>query len=358
MKNIKYLISAIILFFVVSCGEDDPVSDINNTEVTVLSLNLYSGGDFDRLTTINDLESLPADMRELWLNVQLNNGEPRFQAIAKIIEDQNPDIISLQEVATWYIQNDGDFMNGVTTPNATDEAFNNFSVLDNWMKSSGLNYTVASRVEVSDWELPVLVGTQDTTPSDIRVKLENVILVRDNISISGDENKKVFSNNDFLMIGTFQFDIINGFQTIALSKGKVDFVVANTRLIGNQYSAKQLNQAAELLSALPNNRPFIVAADANSTPDSEVIKIFTKELSDTWSELRGASNGYTCCMSEDLEDNDAISERETFLFYGDNIEARSIELIGDDSDEKAPNGDFVSRSHGLLARYRVVEASN
>lgn len=355
MKKILLILSS-LLVFTISCDDDDPVSNTRSTEVSVMSFNLYAGGDFNVMNTVTSFDQLTETMQDIWLDASLNNGNPRFQSLADMVEEKNPDVILLQDVAYWYEQAPGDFLSGMTAPNATDPVFNNLEALQTNLNAIG-DYEVVSRVETTDWEFPRRVGVQQTT-TDVRVKLENVILVREGIVPSSVKTEKLYNNNDNLLIESYQLNLNNGFQTIDLQKGGITFTVANSKLIGSDYSAKQVNQAAELIAALPTNKPVIAGLEVNNVPTSNAVQnILSNGYGDAWTTIRGNSNGYTCCISSDLRDASGLSERLTYQFYSeDNVEARSIELLGDDTEEQSiqPGTPYLSNQYGLFAKYRVV----
>jgi hypothetical protein len=353
MKKLT-LLPLLLIIFAVSCDDDDPVSNSLSTEVSVLSMNLYAGGDFTVLNSVISIEQLTETTQDIWVDALANNDNRRFDAIADLIEDKSPDVILLQDVATWYEQSPGDFLSGDYTLNATDLVFDNLLDL---MDNMTATYEIADRVVTSDWEFPRRVGVQANS-TDVRIVLENVVLVKSGVTVESVSTSKQFTNNDQFTIDNYELNLTNGFQVVELMKGAVGFTVANGKLIGSDYAAKQLNQTAEILNALPDSRPVIAGFNVNNTPGSNSVQnIINSNYADAWSTVRGNANGFTCCISSDLRDASGLSQRTSYQFYstGD-VEARNIELIGDDATERIEDNteEYLSNEYGLFGRYRVV----
>lgn len=357
MKKLSILLLSLTMFFT-SCDDDNAVSNTKSTEVKVLSLNMYAGGDLDRLESVVTKDGLVTEMNSIWADVQQNNSPQRIDAIARIIAENGVEVVMLQDAASWYTQSPGDFLEGTMTPNATETVYELPELLIQMLSDTyKIEFTIVSQQTIRDLELPTRIG-QSTTSTDYRVQLENLILVRSNINNSGSEESQIFSNDFELEIGDYNLEFKGGYQMINLRKGDIGFTVANAQLMPNDISpVVNRNQAATFVNAVSSQSPLIASIEAKASPSTESYTTLTSELRDGWVANRGTSNGYTCCLDEDLDDNSGLSTRDQYQLYTDSsIQIRSIELIGDDQDEKVENDDkeFISNRYGLLGTYRII----
>src|SRR5262245_8578869 len=73
-------------------------------KVTVLSRNLYVGGDLGPATAAvlsGDLSAILAEVGALWASVQATDFPARAEALALEVRDAKPDLIGLQEASLW-----------------------------------------------------------------------------------------------------------------------------------------------------------------------------------------------------------------------------------------------------------------
>lgn len=132
-----------------------------SAEVTVMTRNLYLGADTFRLTAATEPEQLPVIAAEIFGIMQANDFESRAGALAAEIEAENPDLIGLQEVEMFRVQDPSDYVQGNTSVNATEVHIDFLAVLLDSLDARGLNYTIASQLENVDVELPAARSQND-----------------------------------------------------------------------------------------------------------------------------------------------------------------------------------------------------
>ncbi|GAB5466256.1 MAG: hypothetical protein Kapaf2KO_16920 [Candidatus Kapaibacteriales bacterium] len=352
MKQIAILILASI-FFLYSC-DDDPVSNTISTEVSVLSFNLYPGGKLERLETTSTTDELPDEIRDMYLVVQNTSSPARFAALAEQIENLNPDVVALQDVALWRFQQVSDF-DVSPVPNAESVAFDHKKQLIEMIDNLSLGYTVVAESEFRDWEFPARIAQSDDF-QDVRMTLSNLILVKNSIARVGNEESAMFNNEFTLLIKGVEEDLeynyTNGYQKVTLQKGDITFDIINSSLIKN-VNLTQTNQAAQIANIV-DDKPTIVTIDLNNEDDSDAYLELEEKYDDVWKKLKGGQSGYTCCAIENLSST-SPNNRENFIFSSSgNVQANSIDIIGDGQNEKVNGSSSISESYGLFGRFRVV----
>ena len=154
------------------------------TPVTVMTRNLYLGGDITRpLDATGGLSGLPALLAFGQSNhvlagiVDQTDFPARATALAREIATQDPDVVGLQEVALWR---HGDLQLGqIGVPNAETVDYDFLQTLLDELAALGVDYRVAEVQEESDVEGPAF-ATQpaDGTGRDVRLTMRDAILVK------------------------------------------------------------------------------------------------------------------------------------------------------------------------------------
>lgn len=137
-------------------------------KVTVMTRNLYLGGDLTPSMTATTLPAFLAANAALLSHVDLVNFPARAKLIADEIRDRKPDLVGLQEVALWRTGPIGD-----PAP-ATTVRYDYLALLMSELAVSGHPYDVAVVQNEADLEAPA------GAPHDVdaRLTMRDVILVR------------------------------------------------------------------------------------------------------------------------------------------------------------------------------------
>jgi endonuclease/exonuclease/phosphatase family metal-dependent hydrolase len=302
--------------------------------ISVMTRNLYLGADIMRVLKAaqenpDDPIAVPKAVGELFQTVQYTNFPERAQAIAREIRVSRPDIIALQEVSTWLIQEESDFMIG-NPQQAETVVYDYLQILLDALSAQGLEYEVAAVVTNADIELPMLNGiAEDGSPifSDLRLVDHDAVLVRRGIETWG-ELTGHYQAQMRLELAGMPVEFTRGYILLNARVNGMELLFANTHLEvggepGSPFAAVQAAQMAELLSMLNGaDGTVILAGDLNSSPEDAETQPYHQAIAagflDSWEEARHIPwhrQGYTCCFNETLDDWCAeLTERIDHIF--------------------------------------------
>lgn len=323
--------------------------------LTVMSRNIYLGGNiFGPLagTTPEQFRQLAG---VLWNEVQTTDFPTRAKLLAKEIKRTQPDLIGLQEVATWRRSvGAGD---GQATP-STQVVYDFLAILQKELKKSGLKYKVGNSQSEADIEAQIDAGY------DVRLTMHDVILVKQRKGLK--VTQKLGKNYDFKLSVPTQGGTLTSQRGWTAVDGKLDgkqFRFVNTHLEAALDAARD-TQAKELVSAsgpLRTKKQLFLTGDMNSDPQGrestagafDIIK--GAGMIDGWSLLKGSDPGYSCCLEKpDLSDTSSASfdHRIDFVFVKPKLKALKGWVVGKKLSERAPNGLWPSDHAGVAIKFR------
>jgi endonuclease/exonuclease/phosphatase family metal-dependent hydrolase len=332
------------------CIDDDVAAVGGTAEVTVMTRNLYIGGDIFRLTTATP-QQIPLVVAQLFGTVQVNDFEARAGALAAEIEAADPDLIGLQEVSLFRIQDPGDYLAGTTTPNAQVVYLDYLQVLLDSLTARGLDYTVAAQVENADVELPA--AKSQTEFFDVRLTDRDVILARSDVGTAS-PGAATFSTLAPLPVGGQVLDFPRGYTWVNAMVDGVGFLFLNTHLevsAGGQLTVVQAAQAYELTGGFGGVSPLIMVGDFNTGPGDSPYAILTSSFPDAWT----GGDGFTCCQPEVLLQTGTFDERIDLILYRGVIDVVSTEVVGDEAADRTAGGLWPSDHAGVVATLRIHE---
>ena len=346
------------------------------TPVTVMTRNLYLGGDITRpLTATAGKTGLAALLAFGQANhvlagiVEQTDLPARATALAREIADQDPDVVGLQEVALWRhgpLQ-----LDQVGVANATTVDYDFLRTLQDDLAALGADYRVAEVQEESDVEGPAF-ATQpaDGTGRDVRLTMRDVILVKGGLKVEDSGSAQYRTRISFAIAGV-PFAFIRGYTWVDVRKGTKRLRVVNTHL-ESQSSGIAALQAGELLAgpAHVTGRPVVVVCDCNSdpldgsgkpedpTPHWTAYRLLTGSgLWDEWKQWSATDPGFTSGFGELVDDPDttAIDHRiDLVLARGVDGSALRVDravVVGTDPAEKV-GGLWPSDHAGVVLRLR------
>ena len=350
-------LSAIVLL--PACDSDEPNAEAS---VTVMTRNVYLGGDLFALLDPSCADVIPLCVNDLYVNGVVASDVPgRMGAIADEIENTSPDLVGLQEVTLYRRQSQSDYVTGTTTPNAQDVTFDFLQILLDTLNARGLDYRVAAENENADVEFPASANGQAFY--DIRLTDRDVILARagTETTVLKEEN---FDINAEIPIGGVTVEFTRGYSAVRATKDGVTFTFANAHLeVGGPSAPIQRFQAAALTAptGLGNEAPLIFVGDFNADPDAEDIAQETDAYSDlvatftdAWDTLRPTDDGPTCCQAADLQ-NDAslLDSRIDLVLYRGRVLPMSISRTGESASDQTETGLWPSDHAGVVATLTV-----
>ncbi len=353
--------------------------------VTVMTRNLYLGADIMRVLEAaqenpDDPIAVPKAVGELFQTVQYTNFPERAQAIAREIRISRPDIIALQEVSTWLIQEESDFMAG-NPQQAETVVYDYLQILLDALSAQGLDYEVAAVVTNADIELPMLNGiSADGTPifSDLRLVDHDAVLVRRGIETWG-ELTGHYQAQMRLELSGIPVEFTRGYILLNARVRGMELLFVNTHLEvggepGSPFAAVQAAQMTELLSMIDGamidgaGGSVILAGDLNSSPEDAETQPYHQAIAagflDSWEEaghIPWHRQGYTCCFNETLDDWCAeLTERIDHIFIRPGQE-RLLRVrawtTGDKLWSIAMTGLWPSDHAGVAARFLLKGAA-
>jgi endonuclease/exonuclease/phosphatase family metal-dependent hydrolase len=349
-----------------STGHAENASLQSSRDVTVMSWNLYLGGDIapvlDSLLT-GDPQQIVQASTELWQSVLATNFELRAEAIADQIEFGEPTLIGLQEAVLWRT--------GPVNPNesAMDVQFDFTEILLEELNERGLHYGVVAETQGIDAELPGFTTLPSLeNPSgvleDIRLTDRDVILARTDLPTSQLKLSNVQEENfDIALSVPGIFTVPRGWNSVDVKIRGKEFRLINTHLEIADFPQVQVAQAAELLNtAAATDMAVVMLGDFNSsavpgqpndTPAYELL--LGAGFQDTWN-LTQVSEAFTCCQSPDLRNESSLLDsRIDLVLVRGPVDVIETDVVGEEHADRtlpfinAPSGLWPSDHAGVLA---------
>ena len=274
------LCAALVVVLVVRLqGSQEP------TTVTVMTRNLYLGGDITRPIraaegrTGNDaLLALGHANHELRGIVDRTDFRVRARLLATEIASTKPDLIGLQEVALWR---SGPLeLDLVGQPNATVVDYDFLQLLLSALQDRDVGYDVVQVQQESDVEAPsftgdpVTGGAESAFCSDVRLTVSDVILRRTSSSVEiSARGGGQYRQRIQLTLGGGSYAFVRGFAWADVTSASVRFRFVTTHL--ESLSADvALAQAGELVSgaARGSASPTVIVCDCNSDPTDDTTR--------------------------------------------------------------------------------------
>ena len=334
--------------------DDDPTGTGDEAEVTVMTRNLYLGGDVFELVGA-PAEEVPVIAAELFATVQANDFEARAGAIAAEIEATEPHLVGLQEVSLYRTQDPSDYVQGTTEANAETVFIDYLDVLMDSLDARGLNYRVVAQVQNADVEVPA--ARSQTEFFDVRLTDRDVILARSDVEID-DTGAKNFGILAPLTVGGRELEFLRGYTWAEAEVDDVEFTFVNVHLevsAGGQLTQVQSAQAYELVGAFGGTGPTIVVGDLNTEPGEEPYGIVTGTFQDAWTELGTGGEGLTCCQPPVLFESEPLTSRIDLILYRGDVEVLSAQVVGDETADRTDEGLWPSDHAGVVATLRVED---
>jgi endonuclease/exonuclease/phosphatase family metal-dependent hydrolase len=270
------------LSLVVALGGCSPAE---SRSVTVMTRNLYLGGDITRpvraaagLTGAAALLALGHANHQLRAVVDQTDFEVRSRLLAGEIAGARPDLVGLQEVALWRhgpLQ-----LDHVGRLDASEVDIDFLATLLADLGKRGVGYHVVRVESESDVEAPAFTGPlpgprstgSEGAARDVRLTIRDALLIRDDsaatVLTSGGGQ---YAARLTVPLGGVPFSFIRGFVWADIAIGPVRFRFLTTHL-ESQSADLALAQARELLAGpAADPRPTtVLVCDCNSDPSTTV----------------------------------------------------------------------------------------
>ncbi len=304
--------------------------------ITVMTWNICYGG--------GGGGGIP-DMGNMFKSAHDSNFPERAARIVRIIEQQQPHVVCLQEVARW---------NRDEIIGSDKDTIDFLDILLDRLEGRGLHYDVTGSLETIDFKAPAFRGGG---PSKVKWQERIVMLTRGSsqVQVANVRQRhydKLFSisipANDDL---TFNRGWITA--DITCNGRKVRCVC--THLEAMSGSVREV-QARQLIDSLNNsNLPVVVMGDMNTEPGSDAHKQFADAgYADAWAANHDANEGPTCCQSGDLRnDKSELSRRIDYVFLHGALTPVSSARVGYRPSDRTPDGLWPSDHAGVVAKVQL-----
>ena len=242
-------------------------------KVDVMTRNLYLGAVLDPIIFANTPGEARTAAGNVYKIVQDTNIVARVKLLAQEIEDADPDLIGLQEVALWRRGQRG-AADGATTP-SEEVVYDYLELLQDELDRRGLDYDVASLQQEADIEAPISISGDDAAEFDVRLTMRDVILAKDGVKTSNAQQANYKRRLNVPVEGAGTVTVLRGYNAVDVNfkqsktkKQKFQFV--NTHLESFLAGART-TQAKELIAEegpLSEDLPIVLVGDLNSDPAS------------------------------------------------------------------------------------------
>jgi endonuclease/exonuclease/phosphatase family metal-dependent hydrolase len=358
LRCVIWITTAVCLIFL--GAERGAYAESDQLTVKVMTRNMDAGTDLQYVFGAATTEQFVQGVVQTIAEVDASRIPDRAIQLASEIGAAQPDLIALQEVTTWDI-NDA---SGV-------RSYDQLALLMDALEAAQLHYRVAVLQPLTD--LPVDI------PDVLSVHFmdSNAILVRSDLPpghlmVIGTETHLYDNFLTFELPGDMSVTALNGWLAVDVKIRGARFKFANTHMLtaipGDLFEATaqiQLAQAGELLEGLgATDLPVILAGDFNS--DAEVPQNFPDQTPtaatisslgylDVWHALFPDEHGYTWPLFlEDQAPPDFNLPTEPFeridLIYSYGPTPLSIERTG---MEMGPAGVYASDHAGVAADFSL-----
>ena len=301
-----------------ACGEDD--GGDGQGDFKAMTMNLYIGFGQDVLSgDLTDPEALEAALQQALATFQVTDAPARLAAVGRLIANEDPDSVGLQEVVSIVL---------TRGPGSADDVpFVDFlgELQDRIASAGGAQY--ASFVHVNN----TVEGTVDLLGrlEPFRFEESDVILVRQGLQAQAVGAGIIYS--DLLPIGPIltpdgvqQRSFIRGAHHVRVNREGQSFELFNTHLEvngeNNEGTPFQNEQARELVTYIAGETAataagVILTGDMNARPGSVTHGVLTGAgFQDTFAQA-GSGDGNTCCQTDDLQNTTSTaSERIDYVF--------------------------------------------
>lgn len=323
--------------------------------LTVMTYNVYVGAPPEAILATTDRAQIPLRVAEFHRTYVASKFPERAAAIAKAVKEAQPHVIGLQEISLIRKQDPAD---SFTNPGPNAETIeSDFSkVVMEALKSEGLSYREAGRVETFDLELPM--ATSPTTFVDIRLTDHDVILVRSDVTAGADAKSAKYRAE--LPVANLGVSVPRGYVAADVTVSGVTYHVVNTHLEHFEPRVRAA-QAQELIASLSDETsPVILLGDFNTpaTDGAAYQAIIDAGYQDAW-QANSEGSGDTCCQADDLMNRMSEMDRRIDLIFIKGVTLREGEAIrtmtvGDTADDRTPSGLWPSDHAGVVAHLPIA----
>ena len=325
-------------------------------DVTVMSRNIYLGGDIFRPIGAPNLAEFERQAGLLWQEVRQTNFPFRSKLLAREVQREQPDLIGLQEVALWRRGPQG-LKDGATTP-ARRVVYDFLAILRRQLRRLGLNYRVAVKQREADIEAPIDAGY------DVRLTMHDVILVRRRPGLRVRSTSSANYDADISVpTPAGPLTSTRGWTAVDATLSGSRFRFVNTHL-ESALDSVRVAQANELVAPggpVQVRRPVILVGDFNSDPEGRggnangaYNVVEGAGFSDVWPRVHPNAPGLTFGFDSDLSNRTSagFSARIDLIWTKPRLRALSASIVGKRRSDRR-RGLWPADHAGVVAELRL-----
>lgn len=307
--------------------------------INVMTWNIYYGGGGAAMS----LGSAIASARR-------TNFPQRATTIARSIQQHQPHIVCLQEVAYWRSRT----MDFIDPDTLTEIDF--YEILQSRLLARGLIYDIVGSVTTIEFDSVEITNGE---PIAHRWVERIVMLAKRSSQLHvGDVRERHFDRTYSLGSPPLLLRFDRGWVSADITfKGrKARYVCTHLEALSN---GVREDQAAELIDWLAGtNLPVVVMGDLNSPPagggGDAYQQFIDAGYADSWAANHPLFSGPTCCQSGNLKNNSStLSARIDHILLRGALTPISSTRIGDRQADRTPDGLWPSDHAGVVARVRL-----
>jgi len=330
------------------------------------SLDFPDPGEDSQEELIAKTGALLAAVNTFWAGVQATDFPERAAAIAREIADADPEVVALQEIASYGVI---DLSSGAPVPIG---GIDFVPVLEQALAAEGLHYDVVIRQTNTEGTFPLEIDPSTFQPSSVLAfTLGEITLVRSDVKVLESESAEYAVNLD---LGPVSID--RGWSLVRVKHDGTPYNVLNTHLEIQGVRPVHDAQAAELIDGVlarldgatvlvgDLNSDAFGAQDASNpkwTPTWGLLR--DAGFEDTWLQAAETSGaGPTCCYATLAGDPSELASRIDFVMVrrpggafanerSAGFEVSSAHILGDDTDEQTASGLWPSDHAGVVAEF-------
>jgi len=174
--------AAALTFATITTSASAAPSTPSAVTLDVQTYNLDLGADLTPLFLATDIPSLHKAAAQVYADVEASKPAERMQAVARIIAKQRPDVVGLQEVATWQLAPYLTFGGYPMAVGPYQTTYDFLGLLLNDLAALGVGYQALSSDVTFDSAVavPIAIPISETTAA--RYIDRNVVLVSDGLT--------------------------------------------------------------------------------------------------------------------------------------------------------------------------------
>lgn len=370
MRALRSLVLVLLPLSIGIAAPDASARSDDGKKVTFMTRNLYFGADLapaiEALYGGDPVEILTA-VGGVWANVQATDFATRAVQIADEIKSKKPDVLGLQEVATWSVGPPLD------PADADTVVYDFLEILQDAIAARGLQYDVVAISEGVTAEAPGLVPDSpylvpglpiDVPGYDVQLHSRDVLLVKHGGGLEvSNASGHTFAVNAEIPTPFGPFVSTYGWVQADVTMGRREFRVVSGHFDAD-FAEVRYWQAAELLGVpCSTTLPVVVLGDFNSDgnggPTGAAYEMFHDAgFGDAWVDAHPDDLGLTYGQEPTLTDPTWPStttepiERIDFVLYRGEFTTAYADRVGEELGDMI-DGLWPSDHAGVAATLRV-----